>query len=254
MFVGIDVYHAPRKYDSQTRERSAKSSVAAIVVQMMHSYGENKQPQVACYSETFIRRAGNEYELGKSIETAVKNAVTHIDVSPMSCIVWRDGVGDGAIECTTREEVTALRRALQDNDFAVGQPQKSVPIAYMICQKRIATKFMTQDGYFGLPAGTLVHSIENGDHPTFYINGSAPSFSTPKPVRYIISHRDKGLADLSLPEVSWAMCHDYANWAGPIRVPSVCQQAHKLAELTGNYPDSGLAVAHGKFKNKMYYL
>jgi hypothetical protein len=65
---------------------------------------------------------------------------------------------------------------------------------------------------------------------TFYINGRAPPYSTAKPVRFIVARKDNELKHVSLPELTWDMCHDYANWTGPIKVPAVCQMAHKLGE------------------------
>jgi hypothetical protein len=41
---------------------------------------------------------------------------------------------------------------------------------------------------------------------------------------------------------------------GPIKVPSVVQMAHKLAELGGGFSDVGASIDAKKFKNKIHFL
>jgi hypothetical protein len=36
------------------------------------------------------------------------------------------------------------------------------------------------------------------------------------------------------------------DWTGPIKVPSVCQLAHKLAELAGGFTDCGESIDDAK--------
>jgi aubergine-like protein len=43
----------------------------------------------------------------------------------------------------------------------------------------------------------------------------------------------------------------YYNWLGPVKVPSVCQYAHKLAYLIGATEDN---VISEKIASKLYYL
>ena len=45
------------------------------------------------------------------------------------------------------------------------------------------------------------------------------------------------LKKIEIQQLSFALCHNYFNWAGPIKVPAPCQYAHKIAEfnvLIGN--------------------
>lgn len=41
---------------------------------------------------------------------------------------------------------------------------------------------------------------------------------------------------------------------GPIKVPSLVQMAHKLAELAGNYDDCGESMNSTRFLNKLHFL
>lgn len=259
VFVGVDVFHSPRAYDPKTKTKTGRSSCAAIVIKVVQSHDS---PEVGYYSQTYKRESGQEYELGSAIEEAVGNAVRFIGVEPRSCVVWRDGVSDVSVSNALQQELPGLKRALsartQRGEEGGGKVAKmDVPVAFMYCQKRIATKmfFRSPDGnVFGMPAGSYMDGLEDARHSSFYINGVSPPVSTPKPVRYIIAHHDKDIGDVSLAELSWAMCHGYANWPGPIKVPSVCQMAHKLAEFAGGMRDCGESIDHKGFTNTLHFL
>ena len=248
VFVGVDVYHAPRAYDSKSQCQSARPSVAAIVVRVIRNH--STRAKIECYSETFKREPGNEFDLGGPIELTLRNAMKSLNLrDPKSCILWRDGVPDTAIANTAQQEVQGLRRAMGSQ----------VPLAMIVCQKRIATKFFDDTGtksggVKGMPAGTLVRTCLDLDFHTYYINGSAPPYATPKPVRFLVAHRDAALASLSLEELTWNQMADYPNWSGTIKVPAACQLAHLLAEHAGNFDDSGETTNHAAFANHLYFL
>ena len=64
MFVGVDVFHAPRKFDPKAGRRLAKESVAAVIVQIIRSHSPSDNSLVEIYCETETRLAGKEMELG----------------------------------------------------------------------------------------------------------------------------------------------------------------------------------------------
>lgn len=242
VFVGVDVFHAPRQYDAKSKRKVARPSVAAIVMQVVHSSGKSEW-----YTETFKRDAGQEYHLGSALEGTFKRGMQRLPMSKgkkiKSCVMWRDGVGDAAVAATASQEIPAVHKVFGAN----------VPVAMLVCQKRIATKFFQTSGQ-KMPQGLLVQGVSHLDYNTFYLNGTCPPYATPKPVRYIIARKDKGLNNLSIADLTWSQCHDYQNWAGPIKVPAVCQLAHKLAEHAGNFDDSGDSIDHNGFANRLYFL
>jgi len=251
VFVGVDVFHAPRKYDEGKGKRAAKESVAAIIVQVVRSHNEKDNGVAEVYSETFRRKAGQEMELGGPMKQTVANAMKFLKVNPMSCIVWRDGVGDPAINQVARQEIPAVRSAL-----APAAGGKKIPLSYIVVQKRISTKFLSLDGQRAMPVGSLVIGLQGPEHATFYINGTSPPYSTPKPARFIIACMDPGFGKSKkmLAHASWALCHDYSNWTGPIKLPSPVQCAHKLAELAGGFSDCGDSINHKAFAGKIHFL
>uniref|UniRef100_A0A7S4JYJ5 C2H2-type domain-containing protein n=1 Tax=Odontella aurita TaxID=265563 RepID=A0A7S4JYJ5_9STRA len=181
VFVGVDVYHAPRKYSEKEGTRVAKASVAAIVVEVMRK-PPGESPSVEIYSETFKReRAGQEMELGSAMHQCVSNALRILNVrEPRSCFVWRDGVGDAGIQQVAGQEIPQVKAALASAGGPVGGQAAAVakanqcPISYIVCQKRISTKFLSADGQHAMPTGTLVTGLQGPNYATFYINGTSP--------------------------------------------------------------------------------
>jgi hypothetical protein len=57
--------------------------------------------------------------------------------------------------------------------------------------------------------------LQGMENQTFYINGRAPPFSTPKPIRFICVRRDDGLQNVPMSQLTWGQCHNYPNWTGP---------------------------------------
>ncbi len=51
------------------------------------------------------------------------------------------------------------------------------------------------------------------------------------------SYQDVGRQELE--DLTYGMCFMYSNWSGSIRVPSVVQLAHKIAEYHNNFDREG---------------
>ena len=68
VFVGVDVFHAPRRFDPKEKRRVAKESVAAVVVQVLRKNSHEESPIVEIYSETARRDAGQEMECGSVLK------------------------------------------------------------------------------------------------------------------------------------------------------------------------------------------
>ena len=175
VFVGVDVFHAPRIYDVKAKKRVAKASCAAIIVQVYRNSGEQKAQQVELFTKTFARESGKEYDLGDALKETVSEAIKELNVAPTSCIVWRDGIGESAFNNAAQDEITAIQTGL--NKTPDGIADRDVPMSYIVAQKRISTKFLSEgiagqpDGKYGAPSGTLVKGIQSYEHETFYLNG-----------------------------------------------------------------------------------
>ena len=258
MFVGVDVFHAPMVYDAKAKERKRKASCAAIIVQVYRETGVGSNKEIELFTKTYRREGGVEYNLKEPLKETIGHAMKVLKVDPKSVIMWRDGIGDTAFDTKAAEEIKGIREGLAQHTVGSGGKNNTqdTPLAYIVCQKRIATKFLVahENQIYGAPSGTMVSAIQGLQYQTFYINGRAPPFSTAKPVRFIIVQRDEGLMNAPMSRLTWNQCHDYPNWTGPVKVPSVCQMAHKLAELAGQMQDCGESINADKYKNKVYFL
>lgn len=74
---------------------------------------------------------------------------------------------------------------------------------------------------------------------------------TVNPTSYNIIKDDSGLRPDHLQKLTYKLTHLYYNWPGTVRVPSVCQYAHKLAFLVGN---SLHKVPSSEMEHLLYYL
>jgi len=246
-FVGVDVYHCPPSYDQEKRKRVRKPSVAAIVVHLVRDANPDSR-RIEIFSQTFKQEGGQEFELEAAYRETLSTALKTFNCRPASCVCWRDGIVDGV---RYNDEIRGLRAGLA---ATVGQAQSPVEIAYITCQKRIDNKFFLQNGG-SAPPGTQVAAIQGIDPgQMFYLNGRAPPYSTSKPVRFNVIKRDKSLMKVPVSELTWGQMHVYPNWTGSIKVPNVCQMAHKLAELAGNMSDSGDSIEHRRYANKVHFL
>jgi Piwi domain len=252
IFVGVDVFHAPVVLDPKTKKKGRKSSVAAICVEVISQARGNATTRLQSYTRTFDRAGGTEYFLGDELKHTMEEAVSILKIEPKSVVVWRDGMPETAY-IHAAEEMAGIEEGLKNK---VGTTERSVPMAYIVCQKTIDTKFLTVDGKNGAPSGTMVKNLKGPDpnHTTFYINGRAPPYSTPKPVRFICMRRDAALNQVPVAQLTWGQCHAYPNWLGPIKVPSVTMKAHKLAELAGAMIDAGRTIDHVRFANRDFFL
>jgi aubergine-like protein len=239
-------------YDQKTKTRGRKASCAAIIAQVIRK-DTNSMSRVEIYSKTFSRSGGNEYQLGDALKETVAETCRVLNVKPQSVVIWRDGIAESA-EHQAKEEINGVRQGLSSVTVGSGEKKQQVPLAYIVCQKRIATKLLTTDGQNGAPPGTQVVGLQSMQFKTFYLNGRAPPNSTPKPVRFICIESDPPMRSVPLASLTWSQCHDYPNWAGPIKVPSCCQMAHKLAELAGGFADGGESINHGAYKNRVHFL
>lgn len=247
MFVGIDVFHAPMTFDRQTERRDRNASCAAIVIVIIEK--DTGPRELRMFTRTYKRAGGEENKLEEPLKETISRSMQVLNVQPRSAVVWRDGIGDSAFENHANAEVQGVREGL-------GTTGLDIPLAYIVCQKEVATKFFVEQGNatYGAPPGTVVSDVSNLDYPTFYITATSPPFSTPKPTRFTIIQQDDILGSVNLTTLSCHQCYDYPNWTGPIKVPATLQMADKLAALCGQFPDCGESLDAQKYAGKPFFL
>ena len=68
----------------------------------------------------------------------------------------------------------------------------------------------------------------------FFLVSQSVTQGTVNPTSYNVIHDTSGLQPKHVQMLTYKLCHLYYNWPGGVRVPSVCQYAHKLGFLIGN--------------------
>lgn len=74
------------------------------------------------------------------MQATIGDTIRLLKVQPSSVIVWRDGIAESA-EHHANEEIEGVRQGL--NSLTLGtsaEKAPQIPLAYIVCQKRIATK------------------------------------------------------------------------------------------------------------------
>lgn len=69
----------------------------------------------------------------------------------------------------------------------------------------------------------------------FFLVSQSVNQGTVSPTNYNVIHDNMGLPPDRLQQLTYKMTHLYYNWSGTTRVPAVCQYAHKLAFLVGQF-------------------
>lgn len=275
MFVGIDVFHAaPKLVRGEKQAVWQKRSIAGFTAKLVH----NGMTSVFCSSE--IRDAGAELagqrtqsavpqegteNPGSSfvrdkvfnpdqepLSTFINNALTHwqavIRADQLVLIVYRDGVADSQMDELDAAEVDQIKHILHPSTHFI----------YSVVQKRVNNRFVMRDGekYGNCPSGTLVEDLARlGQRYNFFLVPCATNLSTNKPVHYTICHdsHPNALSPQEFHALTYASHHCYQNWAGTVKVPDVCQYAHKLAYTLG---EAGVTnpVVPDLLKDSMFYL
>lgn len=275
--IGIDVFHAPPMLVTGEKGKAdywQKRSIAGYTAKL----SLNQTTLLFCSSE--VRDAGAEIagqhlaseQASSSVEEAgaalkreqalnpqalplasfVQAALTHwqslIKPELLTVIVYRDGVADSQMDAVDASEVAQLQHVVPP----------AAHFIYSIVQKRVHNRFVMSDqGRFGnCASGTVVEDTARaGPRYNFFMLPCATNLSTSKPVHYTITHDSKpdALTHEEFHAITFAGHHTYQNWAGTVKVPDVCQYAHKLAYTLGESHVRDPIVPK-ELKDTMFYL
>lgn len=235
MICGIDTYHdSAKKY----------GSVCAFIATTNTNY--TKYFSRATLQET-------HQELSSNLSITVKSACEYYkkvnNVYPEKIIIYRDGVSDGQLAMVKEHEIPQIEKAFSMIDGAY-KPLLSV----IIVKKRGNTRFFhkTERGLSNPPCGTVIDTVvTRQEWADFYLISQHVTQGTVNPTHYNIIHATMKLTAEHYQKLSFKLCHMYYNWPGTIRVPSVCQYAHKLAFLVGQ---SLHKEHHSSLCDKLFYL
>lgn len=232
MYIGIDTYH----------DSGSNKSVGGFVASI-------NDICTRYFSKTTWQESKQELisQLEACTSEALKSYHDFNKAWPSRVIVFRDGVGDGQLAAVKAMELDSIEKALSK------LPNKPEFI-FAVVTKRIQQRFMQKMGNkLGNPApGTVVDSkITNSNLFDFFLVPQHVGQGTVTPTHYnILEFRTKIKPD-HLQQIAFKLCHMYFNWTGTIRVPAVCQYAHKLAFLVG---ESLHRDPHARLAQFLFYL
>ena len=156
---------------------------------------------------------------------------------PTNFIIYRDGVGDAQRQHILDREVSQFKEAIADS---YGVIDKLPEITLIVVNKRINQRFFMEDQSGQLrnpPCGCIIDSkLVMGDEKgnekfDFYMTPATATQGCIQPTHFYVSKNESSLTKLQIQQFSYALCHYYFNWSGPIKVPAPAQYAHKIAEF-----------------------
>ncbi|KAM3966529.1 piwi like RNA-mediated gene silencing protein aubergine [Aphomia sociella] len=218
MVIGYDVCH-----DTRSKEKSFGAFVTTMN-QTMSQY----------YSIVNAHTSGEELSshMGFNIAAAVKKYQEKNGVLPNPIFVYRDGVGDGQIPYVLSHEVAEIKKKL-----AQIYGRAEYKLAFIIVSKRINTRIFIDRGSTGdnPRPGTVIDDVVTlPERYDFYLVSQNVLEGTIAPTSYNVIEDTTGLSPDRIQLLTYKLTHMYFNCSTQVRVPSVCQYAHKLAFLAAN--------------------
>jgi len=160
---------------------------------------------------------------------------------PTNFIIFRDGVSTEMRDQVLAREIPQFEEAIRELQNAA---RDRVEITVVVVNKRITQRFFVKDSNGRLtnpPSGCIVDkqlvefSGTNSDERfDFYLTPSNTTQGCVLPTHFFVPKNSSSLKKVDIQHLTYALCHFYFNWAGPIKVPAPCQYAHKIAEFYMN--------------------
>jgi len=216
MVIGYDSYH-----DSNQRGMAVGAVVATL-----------NQTMTKFSSSCTMHR--NDEEMLSQMKVCVTNAVRKYQAYngfyPSRVVVYRDGVGEGQIPYVKEIEIAAIKSVFKENGF---DPM----FAFIVVSKRINSRFFQMDNGGppnNPPSGSVIDDVvTQPERYDFFLVSQSVRQGTVNPTSYNIIENNTQFKPEHFQKLTYKLCHLYYNWPGTVRVPCVCQYAHKLAYLIG---------------------
>jgi len=169
---------------------------------------------------------------------------------PERICIYRDGVGEGQTKFVYETELVQIRNRLEEMYEQFGNGGK-LRLAFVVVSKNINTRiFMSNER--NPPPGTLVDDVITlPERYDFYLVSQSVRQGTVSPTSYNVLYDSMGFNADKLQQLTYKQCHLYYNWAGTVRVPAVCQYAHKLSFLVAQCIH---AIPSPSLEKKLYFL
>uniref|UniRef100_A0A2H1V8Y3 SFRICE_015587 n=1 Tax=Spodoptera frugiperda TaxID=7108 RepID=A0A2H1V8Y3_SPOFR len=235
LVVGYDVCH-----DTRSKQKSFGGYVASLDRHMTRYYS-------AVNSHTSGEELSNH--MGFNTASALKKYREVNGMLPHRIFIYRDGVGDGQIPYVHTHEVAEINKALRQ----LYGPDE-FKMAFTIVSKRINTRFFLEQGSrcVNPRPGTVVDDVVTlPERYDFFLISQNVRDGTITPTSYNVISDSTGLHPDRMQWLTYKLTHMYFNCSAQVRVPAVCQYAHKLAFLAANSLHS---QPHNSLTDTLYFL
>ncbi|XP_043950297.2 protein aubergine [Drosophila biarmipes] len=236
MSVGFDVCHS---------SKNKNKSYGALVATM------DQRTSCRYFSSVNEHMKGQELsdQMSLNMTLALKAYREHHGTLPERILFFRDGVGDGQLYQVVNTEVKFLKAKLDEIYKSAGK-EEGCRMAFIIVSKRINSRYFVNKRN-PLPGTVVDDVITLPERYDFFLVSQAVRQGTVSPTSYNVISDNMGLSADKLQMLAYKMTHMYYNFSGTVRVPAVCQYAHKLAflvaESINRAPSAGL-------ENQLYFL
>ena len=232
MIIGADVYH-----------NKGMESVSAVVGTINPDYSK--------YCSLSSVQAKRGQEIMDNISLMVIECVEEFKATnkklPKKILFYRDGVGDTMIDLVKTKEIEKIKEELVKN---YGKDRPSLTL--VMVTKRISDKMFGTSGssVVNPSSGTILsgHIVKN--EMEFFMVAQKVTQGSSNPTRYQVLLNECEYDQQTLEEITFFQAFNYYGWSGAVKVPAVCQYAHKLAYHVGeNYKQTNKFM-----KLNLYYL
>ncbi|CAF4140900.1 unnamed protein product [Rotaria sp. Silwood2] len=236
MVIGMDSYH-----DSKRRGASVGAFVAST-----------NPTLTKFYSRVIYQRTAQELMDGLAVcmKDALKEYYQNNNCLPEKIVLYRDGVSDGQLAIVAEHELPQIIETFPK--IMSGYEPK---LAVIIVKKRGNARFFQQEGrnIQNPQPGTIIdHTVTSAEWYDFYLISQCARQGTVAPTHYnVIWDRTNFKVD-HMQRLTYKLCHLYYNWPGTIRVPAVCQYAHKLAFLVGQSLHQDFSIIRWTINSQKY--
>jgi aubergine len=125
-----------------------------------------------------------------------------------------------------------------------------VKLLHIIVSKRINTRIFTNNRN-PVPGTVIDDVITLPERYDFFLVSQSVRQGTVSPTSYNVILDEWGMPPDQVQLLTYRYCHLYYNWTGSIRVPAMCQYAHKLAFLVGQHIHQSPS---NHLENRLYFL
>uniref|UniRef100_A0A1A9W8C2 Piwi domain-containing protein n=1 Tax=Glossina brevipalpis TaxID=37001 RepID=A0A1A9W8C2_9MUSC len=234
--VGFDVCHS-----AKDRNMSYGALVATMDLTASTRY----------YSTVTQHMKGQELsnEITMNLTCALKAYRSEHGTLPKSILFFRDSVGDGQLYQVFNTEINCLKKKLDEMYISAGI-SSGCSMAFIIVSKRINTRYIVNKQN-PVPRTVVDYLITLPECYEFFLVSQSVRQGTVSPTSYNVLHDNMGLPADKMQILTYKLTTLYYNWSGTLRVPAVCQYAHKLAFLVA---ESIHRAPNNALENKLHFL